>query len=119
MQRPPAGVPEEKLNPSFAIPACVSAVRTFPRSPRLNYQLGHAYWKSNNFAEAMVRSRQAAQYQYAPAEAILGYMSQFGQGAQNNLQKLAALIAKEEAEEHASAEAAKKEAEEKSAAEGL
>ncbi len=82
-----AGVPEEKLNPSFAIPACVSAVRTFPSSPRLNYQLGRAYWKSNNFAEAMVWSRQAAQYQYAPAQGILGYMFQFGQGVPQSHQE--------------------------------
>jgi len=74
------GVPEDKLNPSTAIPACVSAVRTFPSSPRLNYQLGRAYWKSNNFGEAIVWVRQAVQYQYAPAQAILGYMFQFGQG---------------------------------------
>src|SRR5262249_6974822 len=53
------GVPEDKLNPSIAIPACVSAVRIFPSSPRLNYQLGRAYWKSNDFAEAMVWFRQA------------------------------------------------------------
>jgi hypothetical protein len=78
--RKAAGVPEDKLNPPIAIQACVTAVRTFPSSPRLNYQLGRAYWKSNNFVEAIVWIRQAVQYQYAPAQAILGYMFQFGQG---------------------------------------
>jgi TPR repeat protein len=175
--RKTAGIPEEELNPSFAIPACVSAVRTFPSSPRLNYQLGRAYWKSNNFGGAIVWAQQAAQYQYAPAQAILGYMFQFGQGvpqsnqealvwytkaanrgfapaqknlglfyemglgvtkdlvqasewyrkaaeqgniiAQNNLEKLAASITKEAAEENTATEAARKKAEEQSAAEGL
>jgi hypothetical protein len=176
-QRKTAGVPEENLNPSFAIPACVSAVRTFPNSPRLNYQLGRAYWKSNNFGDAIVWAQQSAQYQYAPAQAILGYMFQFGQGvpqsnqealswyskaaiqgfapaqknlglfyemglgvtkdavqasgwyrkaaeqgniiAQNKLEKLTALIAKEAAEENPATEAARKEVEKQSAAEGL
>ena len=78
--RKTAGVPEEKLDPALAIPACAAAVRTFANSPRLKYQLGRAYWKSNNFGEALVRFRQAAEYQYAPAQALLGYMFQFGQG---------------------------------------
>jgi TPR repeat protein len=82
--RKTAGVPEEKLNPSLAIPACVSAVRAFPNSQRLKYQLGRAYWKPNNFGEALVWFRQAAEYQYAPAQAIIGYMFQFGQGISQN-----------------------------------
>jgi TPR repeat protein len=82
--RKTAGVPQEKLVPSLALPACTSAVRTFPNSPRLKYQLGRAYWHENNFREALVRFRQAAEYQYAPAQAILGYMVQFGQGISQN-----------------------------------
>jgi hypothetical protein len=82
--RKSTGVAEENLNPSLAITACASAVRTFPSSPRLKYQLGRAYWKSNNFGEALACFRQAAEYQYAPAEALLGYMFQFGQGVSQN-----------------------------------
>jgi hypothetical protein len=82
--RKTAGVPEENLDPSLAIPACASAIRKFPNSPRLKYQLGRGYWKSNNFGEALVCFRQAAEYQYAPAEALLGYMFQFGQGVPQN-----------------------------------
>jgi hypothetical protein len=82
--RKTAGVPEEKLDASLAIPACASAVRAFPNSPRLKYQLGRGYWKSNNFGEAIVLFQQAAEYQYAPAEALLGYMFQFGQGVPQN-----------------------------------
>jgi uncharacterized protein len=125
----------------------------------------------------LVRFRQAAEYQYAPAQAILGYMVQFGQGisqnygeaffwyskaanqgftpaqknlglffefglgvtkdilqasewyrkaaeqgnidAQNHLKRLSTLIAKENTEEHATAEAVRKEAEESALAEGL
>jgi len=82
--RKTAGVEEEQLNPWLAIGACVSAVRIFPNSPRLKYQLGRAYWKSQDFAEALVWFRQAAEYQYAPAQGILGYMFQFGQGVSQN-----------------------------------
>jgi hypothetical protein len=82
--RKTAGVPEEELEPSLAIPACASVVRTFPNSPRLKYQLGRGYWKSNNFGEAIIWFRQAAEYHYAPAEALLGYMFQFGQGVPQN-----------------------------------
>ena len=82
--RKTAGVPEENLNPALAIPACASAARTFPNSPRLKYQLGRGYWKLNNFAEAIIWFRQAAEYKYAPAEALLGYMFQFGQGVSPN-----------------------------------
>ena len=59
-------------------------MRAFPNSPRLKYQLGRGYWKSNNFGEAIVLFRQAAEYHYAPAEALLGYMFQFGQGVPQN-----------------------------------
>jgi TPR repeat protein len=82
--RKTAGVPEEKLDASLAIPACASAIRKFPNSPRLKYQLGRGYWKSNNFGEAIIWFRQAAEYRYAPAEALLGYMFQFGQGVPQN-----------------------------------
>src|SRR5262249_15266834 len=78
------GVPEEKINPALAIPACLSALRSFPNSPRLKYQLGRAYWKARNFREAIPWFRQAAQGGYAPAEAFLGYMSQFGEGNPQN-----------------------------------
>jgi hypothetical protein len=55
--RKTAGVPQEELVPSLALPACTSAVRTFPNSPRLKYQLGRAYWHENNFREALDRYR--------------------------------------------------------------
>jgi tetratricopeptide (TPR) repeat protein len=79
-QRKTAGVPEDKIDPALAIPACASAVGVFPNSARLKYQLGRAYWKPSNFAEAITWFRRAAEYHYAPAQAMLGYMSQFGQG---------------------------------------
>jgi TPR repeat protein len=83
-QRKAAGIPDEKINPALAIPACVSALRSFPNSPRLKYQLGRAYRSANNFREAIAWFRQAARSGYAPAEAVLGYMSQFGEGIPQN-----------------------------------
>jgi hypothetical protein len=78
--RKTVGIPEDKIDPALAIPACASAVGVFPDSARLKYQLGRAYWKPNNFAEAITWFRRAAEYHYAPAQAMLGYMFQFGQG---------------------------------------
>ncbi len=70
----------DNLNFEFAIPACIAAVRRFPTSPRLKYQLGRAYLTAAKFTEAIHWFRQAAQYEYAPAQASLGYMSEYGEG---------------------------------------
>ena len=44
-QRKANGVPLAKLNPAVAVSACEAAVRQFPNSGRLVYQLGRAYYK--------------------------------------------------------------------------
>jgi hypothetical protein len=44
------GVPFEKVDPHFAIPACEAAVHQFPDDDRLHFQLGRAYDKAGNFA---------------------------------------------------------------------
>jgi hypothetical protein len=42
-QRKASGVPFDKINSVLAVPACESAVRKYPNSVRLIYQLGRAY----------------------------------------------------------------------------
>jgi len=49
------GVPFEKIDPKIAIPACEEAVRTYPRSTRLIFELGRSYLKGGDFAAALVR----------------------------------------------------------------
>ena len=51
-QRKANGVPFDKINSVLAVPACESAVRKYPSSVRLIYQLGRAYAKKNDFRSA-------------------------------------------------------------------
>jgi hypothetical protein len=46
------GVPVEKVEPALAIPACETAVRQYPNSGRLAYQLGRSYYAAKNFQAA-------------------------------------------------------------------
>ena len=56
-QRKANGVPLAKLNPAVAVSACEAAVRQFPNSGRLVYQLGRAYYKANNYEAAVSQWR--------------------------------------------------------------
>jgi tetratricopeptide (TPR) repeat protein len=79
-QRKATAIPDGSVNPALAIPACVSALGSFPNSLRLKYQLGRAYRQANNLPEAIGWYRQAAEHGYAPAQAALGYMYESGEG---------------------------------------
>jgi TPR repeat protein len=79
-QRKANGVPLAKLNPAVAMPACEAAVRQFPNSGRLAYQLGRAYYKANNYDAAVTQLRKAAEQSYAGAQNSLGFMYLYGQG---------------------------------------
>jgi cytochrome c-type biogenesis protein CcmH/NrfG len=59
-QRKGTGVPFDKINSVLAIPACESAVRKYPNSTRLIYQLARAYAKKNDFRSAFVQYQKAA-----------------------------------------------------------
>jgi TPR repeat protein len=72
-------VPFAKVNPALAVPACEAAVRQYPNSARLTYQLGRAYEMGNNFTPAVEQYRKAAAQNYAPAQFKLGVM--YGDGA--------------------------------------
>jgi uncharacterized protein len=73
-----AGVPILKLNPDLAIPACEEAVRRYPDSTRLAFQLGRAHKKKNDFRSALIQLRKAADQGYAPAQVELALM--YGNG---------------------------------------
>ena len=77
-QRQTTGV--RVVNPALAIPACRSAVTTYPISPRLNYQLGRAYYAAKNFPESLAYFLRAAEQGYAAAETTLGDAFKHGTG---------------------------------------
>ena len=79
-QRKVTGVPFANVNPALAVPACEEAVRQYPNSTRLSFQLGRAYQKANNFTAALQQFRKAAEQNYAVAQTSLGFMYANGQG---------------------------------------
>jgi TPR repeat protein len=86
-QRKASGVPFDKINSVLAIPACESAVRKYPNSVRLIYQLGRAYAQKKDFRSAFVQYLKAAGQGYVLAEYNLGVLYERGWG-----------VAKDEAE---------------------
>jgi TPR repeat protein len=83
-ERVTEGVTFEKVNPDLAVPACESAVRQYPDSSRLTYQLGRAYSKRNDFSSAVVQYRKAADQGYVSAQNNLGAMYATGRGVPQN-----------------------------------
>jgi TPR repeat protein len=79
-QRKVNGVPFDKINSVLAVPACESAVRKYPNSVRLIYQLGRAYAKKNDFKSAFVQYQKAADQEYVLAEYNLGVLYEKGWG---------------------------------------
>ena len=68
------------MNSALAIPACEAAVRQYPNSSRLAYQLGRAYYKANNFDAALAQLRKPTDQGYAVAQTTLGVMYENGYG---------------------------------------
>jgi predicted aspartyl protease len=68
------GVSFDMINSAQAIQACEAAVRQFPNSPRLIFQLGRAYQKARNVNAALKYYRSAAEKNYAAAQNSLGDM---------------------------------------------
>ena len=79
-QRKATGVPFANVNPALAVPACEAAVRQYPNSTRLIFQLGRADQKANNFTAALEQYRKAAQQGSAAAQSNLGVMYENGYG---------------------------------------
>jgi uncharacterized protein len=79
-QRKANGVPFDKINTVLAVPACESAVRKYPNTVRLIYQLGRSYAKKNDFKSAFVQYQKAADQGYVLAEYNLGVLYEKGWG---------------------------------------
>ena len=79
-QRKTAGMPLDRINPALAVPACEAALRQYPNSNRLAFQLGRALHKANNFATAVAQYRKAADQGYAIAQNNLGGTYENGLG---------------------------------------
>jgi TPR repeat protein len=94
LQRKAVGISFDKLKPVLAIPACEDAVRQFPSSARLLFQLGRAYEAANNFSAAVAQFRKAAEQNYALAQFDLGYMYENGRGVPNDDQQAVAWLRK-------------------------
>ena len=80
-------VPFAQVNPALAVPACEVAVRQYPNSIRLAFQLGRAYQKANNFTAALEQYRKAAAQNYALAQNNLGVMYENGLGVPKDIQQ--------------------------------
>jgi TPR repeat protein len=72
------------VNADLAIQACESAVRKYPNSIRLIYQLGWAYENKKDFRSALIQYRKAAGQGYAEAQLSLGLMYDKGRGVPQN-----------------------------------
>ncbi len=79
-----SGVPFEKIDPKTAIPACEEAVRAYPGSARLAFELGRAHLKKGDFDFALARFRQMAEEGYPPAVNSIGTMFFNGSGVPKN-----------------------------------
>ncbi len=75
-----SGVAFDKIDPKIAVPACEEAVRRYPGSTRLIFELGRSYSKSGNFAAALGQFQKAAEAGYPPALNALGVMYADGSG---------------------------------------
>jgi len=98
------GVPFESINSALAVPACESAVRQFPDSTRLIFQLGRAYSKRNDFGLALVQYRKAVERGHPAAQYGLGIMHANGQGVAQNYAEAAMWYRKAADQGHALAQ---------------
>lgn len=73
------GVYDGEIDIQAAIPACTQALADDPNNPRLQFQLGRAYWEADRDAEAVDMFRRAAVGgDYAAAYAFLGIAYEYG-----------------------------------------
>ena len=73
-------IPLTKLDPRTAIPACEEAVRKYPDSKRLIFQLGLSYSRGGQHGAALANFRKAGEDGYPPAQIGVGMMHAKGLG---------------------------------------
>jgi TPR repeat protein len=93
-QRKAGGVASDKLNPALAIPACQAAMRQYPNSGRLMFQLGRAYVIAKNYEAAAKQYRNAAELGHALAQNNLGGLYASGKGVPHDDVQAAAWVRK-------------------------
>jgi TPR repeat protein len=93
-QRKAEGVASDKLSPALAIPACEAAVRQYPDSGRLMFQLGRAYVIAKNYDAAAKQYRNAAERGHALAQNNLGGLYASGKGVPHDDVQAAAWVRK-------------------------
>jgi TPR repeat protein len=93
-QRKAESVASDKLNPALAIPACEAAVRQYPDSGRLMFQLGRAYVIARNYEAAAIHYRNAAERGHALAQNNLGGLYASGKGVPHDDVQAAAWVRK-------------------------
>jgi tetratricopeptide (TPR) repeat protein len=74
------GTPIDNLDLPSALPACEAAVKQYPDSDRLAFQLGRVYEKAKNDPAAVLQYTRAASHGYAEAQSNLGMMFESGRG---------------------------------------
>ena len=75
-----SGLSLEEVNPKIAIPACEEAVRSYPNSSRLVFELGRSYSRNGDFTAALAQFRKPVEQGYAPALNSIGAMYASGTG---------------------------------------
>jgi hypothetical protein len=84
-QRVAPGVSYVAINAPVAIAACVQAVRLYPASGRLHFELGRAFEKAGNLPRAIAAYNRAAQLGHGGGFNNLGELYRAGKGAPRNL----------------------------------
>jgi hypothetical protein len=68
------------VNTNLAVPACESAVRDYPNTPRFIFQLGRSYHQAHKFGAAVVQYQKATDLGFVLAQVSLGFMFEQGLG---------------------------------------
>lgn len=74
------GLSDNDVDPVLAIKHCLEAVLKSPEIARFHFQLGRAYWLSQQYKDAVNHFRQAAEMRYPAAAAYLGEAYEKGLG---------------------------------------
>jgi uncharacterized protein len=74
------GVPFERVDAKLAVPACQAALKSYPKVPRLVYQLGRAFLREKNYNQAVQLFRQASELGYTAAMNGIGTRYRRGEG---------------------------------------
>jgi hypothetical protein len=78
------GIEFDQIEPRIALPACEDALRRYPESSRLIYQLARVQLRAGQAGSALGLFLSIANINYAPAQHALGSMYARGEGVDQN-----------------------------------